>query len=67
MDENTLPDLQPNPHPQTIEEILDAYGYPCRRIAMNILAGEREAELCIREAAGRTLAHPGSVPSPLYT
>ena len=63
MDENTLPDLQPNPHPQTIEEILDAYGYPCRRIAMNILAGEREAELCVREAAGQTLAHPGSVPS----
>ena len=41
--------------PKSIEDALYAHGYECRRIAMNILAGEREAELCVREAVASGL------------
>lgn len=55
MDENTLADLYVRNDPRAIEESLLAYGYACRRIAMNMLAGEREAEACVREAVGRAM------------
>ena len=55
MDEHTLLDLYKDRDPRAIEELLVAYGYTARRIAMNILAGEREAEACIRAAAEQTL------------
>lgn len=55
MDENTLSDLYVRNDPRAIEESLLTYGYVCRRIAMNMLAGEREAEACVREAIGRAV------------
>ena len=64
MDENTLLDLYLNKDPRGVEESLIAYGYTCRRIAMNILAGEREAELCIREAAEQAMKNPPSRSDP---
>ncbi len=39
--------------PKAIEESITAHGHDCRRLAMNILASEREAELCLREALGQ--------------
>ena len=55
MNEHTLFDLYRNKDPRAVEELVAAYGYTCRRIAMNILAGEREAETCLREAAVQAL------------
>ncbi len=50
MDDRTLSELYLQKDPRAIEESMTAYGYLCRRLAMNILAGEREAELCLQEA-----------------
>ena len=50
MDENTLLELYLRGDPRAIEESLYTYGYICRRLAMNMLASEQEAELCLREA-----------------
>ena len=55
MDDRTLLELYLKKDPRAIEESLFAYGYVCRRIAMNMLAGEREAEVCIREAFERAM------------
>lgn len=54
MDENTLLELYLRDDPRATEESLNAHGYICRRLAMNILAGEQEAELCLREALAET-------------
>ena len=50
MDAYTLRDLYRQNDPKAIEEILFAHGYESRRLAMNILEGEREAEVCVRES-----------------
>ena len=51
MDDSTLLDLYLKNDPRAIDEILSAHGQACRRIAMNILWGEREAEACVQKAA----------------
>ena len=50
MDENTLLELYLRGDPRAVDESLAAHGYICRRLAMNILASEREAEACLRAA-----------------
>ena len=50
MDTYTLRELYLKKDPKAVEEILFAHGYESRRMAMNILAGEREAETCVRES-----------------
>ena len=54
MDDRTLLELYLRDDPRATEESLNAHGYICRRLAMNILAGEQEAELCLREALAET-------------
>ena len=56
MEDRTLLDLYLKNDPRAIDEILSAHGQACRRIAMNILWGEREAEACVREAAEQVIA-----------
>ena len=68
MDDITLSELYLRQDPRAVEESLAAYGYYCRRIAMNILAGEREAEICVRKAAQETLeavGHRQEIPTDL--
>lgn len=44
MEHSEILELYLKKDPRAIEESRSRYGYPCRRIAMNILAGEQEAE-----------------------
>ena len=51
MEHDEILELYRRKDPRAVQASLDAYGYDCRRIAMNILAGEKEAEACVRAAA----------------
>lgn len=50
MEHSEILELYLRNDPRAAEACYDRYGYPCKRIAMNILAGEQEAELCVRAA-----------------
>ena len=68
MDDNILLELYLKKDPRALEGSLYAHGYTYRRIAMNILAGEREAEACVREAAERAVMavnRPADMPANL--
>ena len=63
MDDRTLLELYLKKDPRAIEESLFAHGYIMRRVAMNMLAGEAEAEAAVNEALERAWesvppAHP---------
>ncbi len=51
MEHDEILELYRRKDPRAVQASLDAYGYDCRRIAMNILAGEKEGEACVRAAA----------------
>ena len=53
MEHSEILELYLRNDPRAAEACYDRYGYPCKRIAMNILAGEQEAELCVRAALER--------------
>jgi RNA polymerase sigma-70 factor (ECF subfamily) len=53
MEHSEILELYLKKDPKAIEESRSHYGYPCRRIAMNILAGEHEAEQCLSAALER--------------
>ena len=56
MDDKSLPELHLKNDPRAIDEILSAHEMACRRIAMNILAGERDAEACVQEIVEQAIA-----------
>lgn len=63
MDDRTLLELYLKKDPRAIEESLFAHGYITRRVAMNMLAGEAEAEAAVTETLERAWesippAHP---------
>ena len=53
MEHSEILELYLKKDPRAIEESRSRYGYPCRRVAMNILAGEQEAESCLSAALER--------------
>lgn len=68
MDDSTLLDLYLKKDPRAVDETLDTHGHPCRRMAMNILAGEREAETCVRDVVEQTVMtvhNPADMPENL--
>lgn len=68
MDDKSLLELYLMKDPRALEETLHNHGQTCRRMAMNILAGEREAEACVRKAAEQavmTVNSPDDLPADL--
>ena len=68
MDDSTLLDLYLKKDPRAVDETLNTHGHLCRRIAMNILAGEREAETCVRDVVEQivmTVHSPAHMPENL--
>ena len=68
MDDKSLLELYLMKDPRALEETLHNHGQTCRRMAMNILAGEREAEACVRKAAEQavmTVNSPNDLPADL--
>lgn len=53
MEHSEILELYLKKDPRAIEESRTHYGYTCRRVAMNILAGEQEAESCLSAALER--------------
>ena len=53
MNQTTLLELYLKKDPRAIEESLSAHGYIMRRVAMNLLAGEAEAEAAVTETLER--------------
>lgn len=53
MNQTTLLELYLKKDPRAIEESLAAHGYIMRRVAMNLLAGEAEAETAVTEVLER--------------
>ena len=49
MEHSEILELYLKKDPRAIKESLSHYGYPCKQVAMGIVASEQEAELCLRE------------------